>query len=75
MPTQAEDADINAGIVQNSETYALNVAEFKQLCRGRPSSSDTKTQVTLRLNADVLENTGLSGAACKLATSEVAPSL
>ena len=61
LPTPEEDAAINAGIAQDPETYELGAAEFKQLRRGRPLGSGTKTQVTLRLDADVLEKFRASG--------------
>lgn len=61
LPTPEEDAAINAGIAQDPETYELGAAEFKQLRRGRPLGSGTKTQVTLRLDADVLETFRASG--------------
>jgi len=61
LPTQEEDAAINAGIAQDPDTYELGAAEFKQLRRGRPLGSGTKTQVTLRLDADVLEKFRASG--------------
>jgi uncharacterized protein (DUF4415 family) len=61
MPTLEEDAAINAGIAQDPDTYELGAAEFKQLRRGRPLGSGTKTQVTLRLDVEVLEKFKASG--------------
>lgn len=61
VPTPEEDAAIHACIAQDPETCDLGTAEFKQLRRGRPLGSGTKTQVTLRLDADVLEKFRASG--------------
>lgn len=61
MPTQDEDAAINAGIAQDPDTYELGSAEFKQLRRGRPLGSGTKTQITLRLDVDVVNSFKASG--------------
>ena len=61
LPTQKEDAAINAGIAQDPDTYELGAAEFKKLRRGRPLGSGTKTQVTLRLDADIVDKFRASG--------------
>jgi uncharacterized protein (DUF4415 family) len=61
LNTPEEDAAINAGIAQDPDTYELGAAEFKQLRRGRPLGSGTKTQVTLRLDADVVDKFRASG--------------
>jgi uncharacterized protein (DUF4415 family) len=62
MPTPQEDTAINAGIAQDPDTYELGAAEFKQLRRGRPLGSGSKVQVTLRIDADVLNKFKASGA-------------
>ena len=62
MPTPQEDAAINAGIAQDPDTYELGAAEFKQLHRGRPLGSGSKVQVTLRIDADVVNKFKASGA-------------
>ena len=62
LPTPEEDAAINAGIAQDPDTYELGAVEFKQLRRGRPLGSGTKVQVTLRLDADVVDQFKASGA-------------
>ncbi|MEO7128533.1 MAG: BrnA antitoxin family protein [Rhodoferax sp.] len=62
MPTPQEDAAINAGIAQDPDTYELGAAEFKQLRRGRPLGSGSKVQVTLRIDADVVNKFKASGA-------------
>lgn len=56
VPTQAEDAAINAGIAADPDTYELSQAEFKQLKRvGRPRSESPKVALTVRYDADIIE--------------------
>lgn len=55
LPTNAEEAQINAGIAADPDAYEMSPTEFKQLRRGRPLGSGKKVQVTLRLDADLLE--------------------
>lgn len=57
MPTQEEDAAINAGIAADPDTYELSADEFKKLkpLRGRPAGSGKKEQVTIRLDSDILD--------------------
>ena len=57
MPTQEEDAVINAGIAADPDTYELSADEFKKLkpLRGRPVGSGKKEQVTIRLDSDILD--------------------
>lgn len=64
MPTQEEDAAINAGIAADPDTYELSAKEFKQLkpLRGRPVGSGKKEQVTIRLDSDILDAFKLMGA-------------
>ena len=62
MPTPEEDAAINAGIVQDQDTYELGATEFKQLRRGRPMGSGSKVQITLRIDADLVDTFKASGA-------------
>lgn len=61
LNTPSEDAAINTGIAADPDTYEMGAAEFRQLRRGRPLGSGTKTQVTLRLDAEVLEKFKASG--------------
>ena len=61
-PTKLEDALINAGIAADPDAYEMSPAEFKQLRRGRPLGSGKKVQVTLRLDADLLEKFKSTGA-------------
>lgn len=55
MPPSEDDMAINAGIAADTDTYELSKTEFKQLrsMRGRPLSSSTKVQITVRLDAEV----------------------
>lgn len=63
LPTPDEDAAINAGIAKDPDTYQVSSAEFAQMRRpGRPLGSGTKVQVTLRIDADVVEKFKASGA-------------
>ncbi|MFM6992235.1 MAG: BrnA antitoxin family protein [Rhodoferax sp.] len=62
LPSDAEDAQINAGIAADPAAYEMTSAEFKQLRRGRPLGSGKKVQVTLRLDADLLEKFRSTGA-------------
>ena len=64
MPTQEEDAAINAGIAADPDTYELSADEFKKLkpLRGRPVGSGKKEQVTIRLDSDILDAFKLMGA-------------
>lgn len=48
-------------IAADGDTYELSTAEFKHLRCGRPLGSGSKTQVWLRLDADVLEKFRTSG--------------
>lgn len=56
LPTPAEDADIIAGIEQDTDTYEPSASEIASMKRpGRPLGSGSKTQVTLRLDTVALE--------------------
>ena len=55
LPTLAEDAAIAAGIAQDPDTYEPRDIELSLMRRPvRPLGSGTKTQITLRLDADVV---------------------
>ena len=62
LPTLAEDAAIAAGIAQDPDTYESSDIELSLMRRpGRPLGSGTKTQITLRLDADVVAKFKASG--------------
>ncbi len=58
LPTAAEDAAITAAAMADPDAVPLTDAEWAQVKplarRGRPLGSGTKTQVTLRLDVEVL---------------------
>ena len=62
LPTLAEDAAIAAGIVKDPDTFEPSDLELSMMRRpGRPLGSGTKTQITLRLDADVVAKFKASG--------------
>jgi uncharacterized protein (DUF4415 family) len=62
LPTLAEDAAIAVGIAQDPDTYEPSDLELGMMRRpGRPLGSGTKTQITLRLDADVVAKFKASG--------------
>lgn len=63
LPTLAEDAAIAAGIAQDPDAYEPSDIELGVMRRpGRPVGSGTKTQVTLRLDSDLLQSFKATGA-------------
>ena len=66
VPTLAEDAAINAVAASDPDTPLLTDAQWAQvqpqLKRGRPLGSGSKTQVTLRIDTDVLNKFKATGA-------------
>ena len=58
LPTPAEDATITAAAMADPDAVPFTDAEWEQVKplvrRGRPLGSGTKTQVTLRLDVDVV---------------------
>ncbi len=55
MPTDDEDEFINAGILEDDDTYEVSAAEFTQLKRvGRPPAEMTKERITIRVDKDTL---------------------
>jgi uncharacterized protein (DUF4415 family) len=62
VPTPEEDSAINAGITHDPDTYELSASEFTHLRRGRPLGSGSRVQVTLRLDAEVLDRFKAAGA-------------
>ncbi len=62
VPSDEEEAVINAGIVADPDTYELTESETTSLRRvGRPLSAVTKERVTIRLSRDVTEYFKSSG--------------
>ena len=62
LPTPAEDAAIAAGIAQDPDTYEPSDFELGKMRRpGRPLGSGTKTQITLRLDVEVVDKFKASG--------------
>lgn len=65
LPTPEEDAIITAAANADPDAQPLTDAEWEQVKplvrRGRPLGSGTKTQVTLRLDVEVVEKFRASG--------------
>ena len=65
MPTPAEDAAITAAALADPDAVPVTNAEWERakplVRRGRPLGSGTKTQVTLRLDVEVVEKFRASG--------------
>ena len=57
-PSDVEDAQITAAALTDPDNLPLSDAELSQFKRGRgrPLGSGTKEQVTLRLDAQILEH-------------------
>jgi uncharacterized protein (DUF4415 family) len=66
VPTLAEDQAINAVAASDPDAPLLTDAQWaqvqSQLKRGRPLGSGSKTQVTLRIDTDVLNKFKATGA-------------
>ncbi|MCE9549750.1 MAG: BrnA antitoxin family protein [Betaproteobacteria bacterium] len=62
-PTDIEDAQITAAALTDPDNLPLTDAELKQFKRGRgrPMGSGKKEQVTLRLDAEILEQFKATG--------------
>ena len=65
LPTPAEDAAITAAATADPDAVPFTDAEWERakplVRRGRPPGSGTKTQVTLRLDVEVVEKFRASG--------------
>jgi len=65
LPTPAEDASITAAATSDPDAVPFTDAEWQQVKplvrRGRPLGSGTKTQITLRLDVEVVEKFKASG--------------
>jgi len=58
IPTDKEDTEINRGIVADDDTYELSEFAFSQLQPvkvGRPKAEITKTPISIRLSAEVVD--------------------
>ena len=72
LPSEEEDTRIRAGIAADPDTYEVSDEEFKLMRRpGRPLGSGTKTQITLRLDTDIVEKFKASGDGWQTRINEV----
>ncbi len=75
LPTAEEDAAITAAAMADPDAQPFTDAEWEQVKpqarRGRPLGSGTKMQVTLRLDAEVLEYFRSTGAGWQTRANEV----
>lgn len=66
LPTPAEDEAITAAALADPDTQPFTDAEWQavkhEVRRGRPLGSGKKVQVTIRLDADVVQRLRASGA-------------
>lgn len=66
LPSDDEDAVITAAALSDPDNQPLTDAQLNTLkpyvSRGRPSGSGTKTQVTLRIDSDILASFKAAGA-------------
>ncbi|HET8802360.1 MAG TPA: BrnA antitoxin family protein [Marinobacter sp.] len=62
LPTDQEEAEINAGIAEDPDTRELTDTEFRSLRPiGRPKSEVTKERITIRLSQEVVEKFRATG--------------
>ncbi len=62
LPTVGEDKAIAVGIAQDPDTYEPSAWEQSQMRRpGRPLGSGSKTQITLRLDTDLVNHFKATG--------------
>ena len=72
LPSDEEDARIRAGIAADPDTHEVSDAELALMRRpGRPLGSGTKTQITLRLDTDIVEKFKASGDGWQTRINEV----
>ena len=72
LPSEEEDARIRAGIAADLDTHEVSDEEFKLMRRpGRPLGSGTKTQITLRIDTDIVEKFKASGDGWQTRINEV----
>ncbi|WP_087754137.1 BrnA antitoxin family protein [Paraburkholderia caledonica] len=65
MPTDEEDAAINRGIAADPDTYEVSDEDFKKMrrlgARGRPRSESPKVLLSVRYDADIVEQFKATG--------------
>jgi len=64
LPSDEEDATINAAISSDPDTFELTAEEFTQLQpykAGRPKAEITKERISIRLSPDVLASFKATG--------------
>lgn len=72
LPSDEEDARIRAGIAADPDTHEVSHAEFTLMRRpGRPLGSGTKTQITLRIDTDIVEKFKATGDGWQTRINEV----
>jgi len=72
IPTDEEDAAINAGIAADNDTYELSNEEFAKLKpMGRPKASTHKKPISIRLSAEVVDYFKESGKGWQTRMDEV----
>jgi len=72
IPTDEEDAAINAGIAADNDTYELSNEEFAKLKpMGRPKASIHKKPISIRLSAEVVDYFKESGKGWQTRMDEV----
>jgi uncharacterized protein (DUF4415 family) len=64
IPTDEEDAEINAGIAADPDTFEPTDEQFAKMrmMPGRPKLPNAKVAIKLRLDPDVIEGFRASGA-------------
>ena len=72
LPSDEEDARIRAGIAADPDTHEVSDTELALMRRpGRPLGSGTKTQITLRIDTDIVEKFKASGDGWQTRINEV----
>ncbi len=62
LPSDIQDAAIRTGLAADTDTREVSVQEIQRIRGpGRPLGSGAKTQITLRIDTDVLEKFKASG--------------
>jgi uncharacterized protein (DUF4415 family) len=62
LNTAEEDAEIDAGIAADEDTFEPSDEQFRRMRKvGRPKADVTKSRITIRLSADVVDRFRASG--------------